>query len=109
MTNGEKFKTPDERANAFTHFCSSKLTGCNECELNRYKLLIECNYAWLDLEYKEEVELKPCPFCGGTPVMADNIETMRSLSYFVRCACGARFASALSVSAAAEMWNRRAK
>lgn len=106
-TNGEKFKTPEERANAFKNFCSCQPAGCNECELNRYKS-IECNFAWLNLEYKE-VELKPCPFCGRMPVVANNIDSMRSLSFYVKCACGARFASALSESAAAEMWNRRAK
>lgn len=106
-TNGEKFKTPEERANAFINFCGSKITRCNECELNRYKS-VECKFAWLNLEYKE-VELKPCPFCGSTPIMANNMESMRSLSYYVKCVCGARFASALSASAAAEMWNRRVK
>jgi Lar family restriction alleviation protein len=106
MTNGEKFKTAEERAKAFDNYCISQKSGCNKCPLNKYAG-DACRFKWLELEAKEE--LLPCPFCGGTPVMADNIETMRSLSYFVWCACGARFASALSVSAAAEMWNRRAK
>ena len=106
MTNEKKFKTAEERAKAFENHCNSQKGGCNKCILNKYAGDM-CRYAWLELEYKEE--LKPCPFCGGEPVMADNINMMRSLSYYVRCACGARFASTLSVSAAAEMWNRRAK
>lgn len=108
MTNGEKFKTAKERVIEFERFCTST-TDCGACVLKNCREMDECRYAWLDLEAKEELRLLPCPFCGGTPVMADNIETMRSLSYYVRCACGARTASALSESVVAEIWNRRAK
>lgn len=96
MTNEEKFKTILERRYAYREDCrkSGKILG---------------EFSWLEMEYKEELRLLPCPFCGGAPVMADNIETMRSLSYFVRCACGTRTVSALSESAAAEIWNRRVK
>lgn len=94
MTNAEKFKTAKERREAYqTYFYK------NWEPVEKFK--------WLELEYKEE--LKPCPFCGSTPVMANNMDSMKSLSYYVKCACGARFASALSESVAAEMWNRRAK
>jgi Lar family restriction alleviation protein len=98
MTNGEKFKTAEERAKGYA-------LHCNICfdKFLQPKDILE----WLDLEYR--AELKRCPFCGGTPVMADNVEKMRSLSYFVRCACGARTVSALSESVVAEIWNRRAK
>lgn len=105
-TNGERYKAAGERARQFKLFCESQKQGCNDCELTGCAG-DECRYAWLDLEYKEV--LKHCPFCGGEPVMADNIDTKKSLSYYVRCACGARFASALSKSTAAEMWNRRVK
>lgn len=105
MTNGEKYKTAEERVEEFDKFC--KKHYCYNCPVGKFGgRESACTFNWLDLEAKEE--LLPCPFCGRTPVMADNVETMRSLSYFVRCACGARFASALSMSAAAEMWNRRA-
>lgn len=100
MTNGEYYKTAQERGVAYYDYCSERL---------REGGIVEGKFEWLEMKFKEELRLLPCPFCGGTPVMADNIEIMRSLSYFVRCACGARFASALSMSAAAEMWNRRAK
>lgn len=92
MTNAEKYKTAEERRKAYNKY------NCNS---------VIDEFLWLEKEYKEE--LKSCPFCGSTPVMANNMESMRSLSYYVKCACGARFASALSVSAAAEMWNRRVK
>lgn len=108
MTNGEKFKTAEERSAAWNEYCRIHydVSGnrCSECPLWK---LGECRFTWLDLEYKEK--LKPCPFCGSTPVLADNVETMRSLSYYVRCACGVRTVSALSESAAAEIWNRRVK
>jgi Lar family restriction alleviation protein len=107
MTNAEKFKTAKERSIEFNRFCTPM--DCAKCVLKTCHGIGECRYAWLDLEYKDKEELKPCPFCGGTPVMADNVEKMRSLSYFVRCACGARTVSALSESVVAEIWNRRAK
>lgn len=110
MTNGEKFKTAEERAKAFENHCKSQNGGCNKCILYAYAGDL-CRYAWLELEYKEELkeELKECPFCGGTPVIADNIKTKKSLSYYVKCACGVRTVSAFSKRVAAEGWNRRAK
>ena len=106
MTNGEKFKTAEERFAAFIKFCEG-CPGCKKCELSKYSEVGKCKFAWLELEYNEA--LKPCPFCGSTPVIADNIETMRSLSYYVRCACGVRTVSALSKSVVAEILNRRVK
>ena len=107
MTNGEKFKTTEERKAAWGEYCKkhySENKKCSECPLWTHG---ECRFHWLELEYMEE--LKPCPFCGRTPVMKNNIDSMKSLSYYVKCVCGARLASTLSVSAAAEMWNRREK
>lgn len=106
MTNAEKFKSAKERTEAFDVFCDND--GCVKCPCyNDRSDRILCTFSWLDLKYKEK--LKSCPFCGGTPVMADNTETMKSLSYFVRCTCGARTVSALSTRAAAAIWNRRVK
>lgn len=59
-----------------------------------------------------EIELKPCPFCGGLGIL--NNETKRIVS-FVKCIqCGAE-SGMVKVSAeycadekAAEAWNRRA-
>jgi Lar family restriction alleviation protein len=104
ITNGEKYKTAKERGEAFIKFCNSH--NCSNCPLPGWDALSRCSFHWLDLEY--QAELKPCPFCGGTPVLADNVESMRSLTYFVRCACGVRTVSASSESVVVEMWNRRA-
>lgn len=105
-TNREVFKTLEERIGAFSAFCFEHMS-CVRCPCFNVRFNNNsCALVWLKLEHKDG--LKPCPFCGSTPVMADNIETMKSLSYYVRCACGVRTVSALSERAAAEMWNRRA-
>lgn len=107
MTNAEKYKTVEERYDEFKKFCKDR--NCESCPCRGVisGSIKTCTFEWLDLEYKEK--LKPCPFCGSTPVMANNMDSMKSISYYIKCACGARFASALSESAAAEMWNRRVK
>jgi len=65
MTNGEKYKTAQERAEAYEKFCSVikhpfDSTGCDGCELHR---AIRCEFFWLDLEAEEEKPL-PCYECG---------------------------------------------
>lgn len=62
MKNADKFKTADERDEAFDRFCTVK--KCNNCELGNSRVSINCSFAWLDLEAEEEKPL-PCPFCGG--------------------------------------------
>lgn len=54
MTNGEKFKTAQERAEAFCKFCYKQTTednGCGNCPLDKYP---SCAFAWLELEAEEE-------------------------------------------------------
>lgn len=63
MTNGEKFKTVEERKEPFKRFCNSRL--CTDCEIfSRRFSERECGLFWLDLEAEEE---KPdnCPYCGA--------------------------------------------
>lgn len=60
LKNFEKFKTAEERANAFDLHCEE--TKCkNKCD--DALSCRECQFAWLDLEAGEEKPL-PCPFCG---------------------------------------------
>lgn len=102
MTNGEKFKTTKERANAFEKFCEAQPMGCNECELTNYSG-DECRYAWLNLEYK--VVLNPCPFCNSEAVLIEDKGV-----YNVFCTgCAATSNSALKSEVAINLWNRRVK
>ena len=50
-----------------------------------------------------EIKLKPCPFCGGEPMMV-----VRGDGCWVRCLqCGTETRYFLSERAAAEAWDRR--
>jgi len=54
MTNGEKYKTSHERAEAFNRFCQS-FTNCNGCKLACKGAFDSFRYfAWLELEAEEE-------------------------------------------------------
>jgi Lar family restriction alleviation protein len=102
MTNGEKFKTADERSKAFGNYCNSQSCGCNKCPLNKFAGDM-CRFAWLDLEYKEKP--KPCPFCGHTEV---DIVLSGCHGGFDACCkdCGATII-AESKTMVIEKWNRR--
>ena len=89
MTNGEKFKTAEERAKAFTKWCEEKQKTaigkvakheCSDCPLDERTPC--CFFFWLDLEAEEEKPL-PCPFCGReVSVHTDAPEE------WVSCECG---------------------
>ena len=60
MTNEQKYKTAEERFNAFYKKCGScRVTICDRIKV------INCLNNWLTLEAEEE-KPEPCPFCGGT-------------------------------------------
>ena len=103
MTNEQKFKTPEERGNAFRRFCDERICN-NECPC--YKRKADCRFLWLALEAEEEKPLA-CPFCGRE---AEVSQPMLTKGVFVRCReCGA-FITAYSTEAdAIAAWNRRAK
>ena len=101
MTNGEKYKTVEGRTNAFRKFCSEMIRkrSCKKCILNDV-FGHKCEFAWLNLEYKEE--LKPCPFCGGTAILYD-----AGIPY-VRCdTCGTQTTAYQTPDEAIAAWNRR--
>lgn len=62
MTNGEKYKTVEERTGAFKEHCSSH-TFCGSCRFKNANALYACVFLWLD--------------ANDTPSIADIIETMR--------------------------------
>ena len=58
----------------------------------------------MSMEMSEEIKLKPCPFCGGNDVVAE--ETY--MSGYVRCrGCGAEGGFRYSHDEAVAAWNRR--
>lgn len=106
MTNGEKFKTADERQKAFSKFCSNGL--CAECHIwRKFKKITNCKFIWLELEYKEE--LKPCPFCGGeaTTYKAEGWHYVSCVND--DCIASVSMQSFSSEEEAIDAWNRRAK
>ena len=66
MTNEQKYKTPEERDNAFNEWCFNR--DCESCNLkahNGFDCGARCRFYWLALEAEEEEKTEPCPFCGG--------------------------------------------
>ena len=59
---------------------------------------------------KEQISLKPCPFCGGSAILEDNTwdGTGSTLQYQVRCLwCGALSTKCCPEEEAIKAWNRR--
>jgi hypothetical protein len=52
MTNGEKFKTAEERQSNFNKFCK-QYERCHHCPLGHQARLGICRFKWLELEYEE--------------------------------------------------------
>ena len=65
MTNQEVYKTADSRRKAFAKYCEHR--ECETCPaLSDY---YDCHFNWLELP--ADVQLKPCPFCGGEAVIVE--------------------------------------
>jgi Lar family restriction alleviation protein len=113
MTNGEKYKTVEERVKEFKKFCKEK--NCEGCPcrdtVRDYSSPARCVLVWLDLEYTEKkTELKPCPFCGKVPTLKTELNACsKPRYYYVACSCGATFTNADCEADAIAMWNRRVK
>ena len=54
-------------------------------------------------------ELKPCPFCGGTPYIQSRPTARKTKIYSVKCKCGAMHKFKDRRHKAIEVWNRRAE
>lgn len=81
MTNGEKFKTAEERAKEFEAFCSGHI--CEVCPLRAIKP--DCGasrgqFAWLELE-ADGAEPLPCPFCGYRCFAVESISKKKWLVF----------------------------
>ena len=64
MLNQDKYKTADERNDAFNEWCFNR--DCESCELKAHNFDggDGCRFYWLALEAEEE-KPEPCPFCDG--------------------------------------------
>lgn len=86
MTNGEKYKSAEERTRAFVEFCNADAeTGCNGCRFRERNS--HCEFMWLELEAEDE-KLEPCPFCGE------------------ECACGGGYVECLNDNCCYSSGNR---
>jgi Lar family restriction alleviation protein len=106
MTNGEKFKTAEERQSNFNKFCK-QYERCHHCPLGHPARLGICRFHWLDLEYKEE--LLPCPFCGSEASINSGTEDHYVVCRNDDCAAAIIARSFSSPEEAIAAWNRRAK
>lgn len=107
MTNEQKYKTPEERAEAFSKFCciSRKCDDC-ACAKQGKKGISLCEFKWLTLEAEEEKPL-PCPFCGSKDIKV--IQATVS-GYVATCNdCWAASRAETTKADAVAAWNRRAK
>ena len=105
MTNEEKYKTPNERIEAFLEFCTKKKCDKCECSKQEKKGISLCEFVWLTLEAEEEKLLR-CPFCGGE---ADTT-LLGGHEFSVRCyECLAETDTYETRGEAIAAWNRRVK
>jgi Lar family restriction alleviation protein len=98
MTNGEKFKTAEERRKAYDKYCE-------ECKKEGFVLHNVLD--WLDLEYK--AELKLCPFCGTEARLISGTEDHYVVCRNADCAAALVARSFSSEEEAIDAWNRRAR
>lgn len=105
MTNGEKFRSTEERFLAFREFCKDRACESCPCEGRIYGSDFKCMLEWLNLE-AEEVILFPCPFCGGEAKFNKTL-VEGSTRGWVQCInCGVNFLSQEKDKVIAA-WNRR--
>ena len=62
MLNQDKYKTAEERNDAFNEWCFNR--DCETCKLKAHNFDggAWCRFYWLALEAEEE-KIEPCPFC----------------------------------------------
>lgn len=106
MTNEEKFKTVEERSEAFQCFCRSA-GGCVSCAISNALPGFRCLFEWLALEAEEKP--LPCPFCGGD-AKSEFMPLLENSYYYVRCKiCRSSTRSCKTKDEAIAAWNRREK
>lgn len=109
MTNEEKYKTPEERQEAFETFCESQRFDnmpCSKCcEIRNNKSKASCEYIWLALEAEEDKPLT-CPFCGADGIITE----VKGGGFKVFCVeCLSMSSAYTTKDKAIAAWNRREK
>lgn len=107
MTNGEKFKTAEDRFREFKKFCRER--NCKSCPcrdtIKTYSSPVRCILIWLEMEYTE-AELKSCPFCGHSDIRMH--KNSAGDVWYIHCnGCGCRTGGAVVKDMAIEAWNKR--
>ena len=84
MKNEHKYKTPEERNDAFSEWCFNRT--CESCELKSHNFdgSDGCKFYWLALE-ADEAKPNPCPFCGGETHINLGLLKADILHYWVDC------------------------
>ena len=116
MTNGEKYRSIDDRVTAFRRYCAD--IGCPNCCIKPYAeakhnmCVDRCILKWLALEAEEDKPLT-CPFCGSVDIKVMSLvrpDYVVSSCYVVSCCnCGAVSRAEATKTDAIAAWNRRAK
>ena len=80
MKNFEKYKTAEERTEAFNKYCKEHEEGfCSPY----------CAFVWLDAEAEEdavdEVKPLPCPFCGNPAFVNSYMSALGCMMYSIEC------------------------
>lgn len=108
MKNFEKYKTVDERANAYEDFCFNH--DCEDCPLNGTKP--DCGqsrgqFAWLELDADAEEPL-PCPCCGNK--MLHKHDVINDAKVWLSCGeCGYRSPWEMNIDVAVRRHNEIAR
>lgn len=82
---------------------------CTECDHVQYAETVRCMYCDSEMVTSEEVQLKPCPFCGGKAHVMN-----MGYPHWIYCEdCGAQVHGRVigereGVLASVKAWNRRA-
>ena len=105
MTNYDWLKTlsVEDLAEIIRHKCRLCIFYNDDCSCGGELDCIEGISAWLREEHKEKhkEKLKPCPFCGGKPIVDKNQNSV----YCADCHMGTPWTD--SIEDAINTWNRR--
>lgn len=114
MKNEQKYKTPEERVEAFCKWCFNRT--CESCKLKSHNFDggDGCKFYWLALEAEED-KPGPCPFCGSeTEIVSSNNTYQVSCVHCLYLSEGctnekSAIASHNRVSRAVRQWRKEAK